>query len=306
MPSMYALVLLLGNVIVHLFYKYEPQDHPPAAEDHTNVHQSEAAEPSTTTQPTTAPSSKKRVAQSVEAPKQTRARVCKSKSVLHPNPEPIPSCLEFDELEHQSRYHTIRSLAIVQCKYLNPYTLDSLHLKNDVFLFADAIGWSAYFRIHCPIVVELVREFYSTFSFRMPKGSNLDTKDLIQFRLVGKHFSMSITQFNIASSASYKDSFCDYPENCVAARAYGDLISDHSVKYDPSQSKDRRQQQRQIPQPPSNSSTAMDAKLVALDSKLEAVQQEGQNLRRSVDGMQEFMERSFDEIRRLLQDSHRL
>ncbi|KAF7839592.1 uncharacterized protein G2W53_008074 [Senna tora] len=35
----------------------QPQDHPPAAKDHTDVHQSEAAEPSTTTQPITAPSS---------------------------------------------------------------------------------------------------------------------------------------------------------------------------------------------------------------------------------------------------------
>ncbi|KAF7839403.1 uncharacterized protein G2W53_007885 [Senna tora] len=287
----------------------QPQDPPPVVEDHTNVHPSEAAEPSTTTQPTAAPSSKKRIAQPAEAPKRTRARVCKSKSVLHPYPEPIPSGLEFDEPEHQSRYLMIRSLAVAQCKYLDPHTLDSLHLKNDVFSFADAI-----------------------------------------------------------------DSLCDYPENFVAARAYGDLIGDHSVKYDLSRSKDRgflnpallyilrflaysfsgrkdnpesidsqstlgmppldtesleamslldcledgtfcfaRQQQRQVPQPPSSSSTSMDlnlaaldAKLEALDSKLEDVRQEGQNLRRSVDGMQEFMERSFDEIRRLLQDSHRL
>ncbi|KAF7839397.1 uncharacterized protein G2W53_007879 [Senna tora] len=104
----------------------QPQDDLPAAEDHTNVHQSEAAEPSTTTQPTTAPSSKKRVAQSAEAPKQIRALVWKSKSVLHPDPEPIPSGLEFDKPEHQSRCHTIRSLGIDQCKYLVPHTLDSL------------------------------------------------------------------------------------------------------------------------------------------------------------------------------------
>ncbi|KAF7802825.1 uncharacterized protein G2W53_041936 [Senna tora] len=62
------------------------------------------------------------------------------------------------------------------------------------------------------------------------------------------------------------------------------------------------QQQRQVLQPPSNSSTAMDAKLEALDSKLDAVRQEGQNLRRPVDGMQEFMERYFDEMRRVRLD----
>ena len=61
-----------------------------------------------------------------------------------------------------------------------------------------AIGWRPYLDIFCPAFVELTREFYATFEFELPSRFTLATPNVIRFRLMGREFNFSITEFNLA------------------------------------------------------------------------------------------------------------
>ena len=70
---------------------------------------------------------------------------------------------------------------------------------NDNFDFLiDKIGLRKFVDVDCLSYVELIREFYATFQFNVPNDFTLHTPDVIKFRLMGRNFSHSITDFNLA------------------------------------------------------------------------------------------------------------
>ncbi|KAF2294678.1 hypothetical protein GH714_014942 [Hevea brasiliensis] len=74
----------------------------------------------------------------------------------------------------------------------------SLGIEADVKRLFSGIGWLSYMSVNCPAYVELVQEFYATFTFTKPEIVNAHTPDLITFRLLGKSFSLFILEFNVA------------------------------------------------------------------------------------------------------------
>ena len=123
--------------------------------------------------------------------------------------------------------------------------MDTLNITAAVIKLIANIRWQNYFSITCPAYIELVREFYTTFKFTKPINFTLNSPGVVKFRLMGKDFKLSITEFNIAfgfiteeyaKSDEYLNSTCDFSENFEPVRLYRNLsTSDH---YDPSKSKD--------------------------------------------------------------------
>ncbi|KAK4403961.1 hypothetical protein Sango_0764700 [Sesamum angolense] len=92
------------------------------------------------------------------------------------------------------------------------------------------------------IYIELTREFYTTFEFTTPQSLTLDTPNVIKFRLMGKEFSMTLTDFNIAlgftttdlaRTHEYQNSLCDYRDDFNAIKEWKDLAIDPLI-YHPS------------------------------------------------------------------------
>ncbi|KAH9726990.1 hypothetical protein KPL70_008483 [Citrus sinensis] len=86
---------------------------------------------------------------------------------------------------------------------------------------------------------------YATFQFTMPDDFTLHTPDVIKFRLMGRNFSHSITDFNQAlgfidddysTSDEYLGTTCDFSENFEPYGLWRNLSVDHNA-YDPSKSK---------------------------------------------------------------------
>ncbi|CAI9768030.1 unnamed protein product [Fraxinus pennsylvanica] len=93
--------------------------------------------------------------------------------------------------------------------------------------------------------IELVREFYTTFEFKKPAEFTLSSPKVVQFRLIGKEFKFSITEFNAAFgfineeyavTDEYLNSPCDYSENFEPVSLYK-APSTYNY-YDSSKSKD--------------------------------------------------------------------
>lgn len=138
----------------------------------------------------------------------------------------------------KQRYEDIKARGIVTCKYIDHSTVDTLGLRENVFAYIDNIGWQVFCGIRCPTYVELVREFYTTYEFKKPMPMTLD-EPVIHFRLMGKSFNLSITQFNIASgfideneanSVEYLNCACDFDPIFNARSVYSSWAND-SVSY---------------------------------------------------------------------------
>ncbi|KAH9716295.1 hypothetical protein KPL71_021412 [Citrus sinensis] len=89
------------------------------------------------------------------------------------------------------------------------------------------------------------KEFYATFQFNRPNDFTLHTSDVIKFRLMGRNFSHSIMDFNLAlgfidddysTSDEYLGTTCDFSENFEPYGLWRNLSVDHNA-YDPSKSK---------------------------------------------------------------------
>lgn len=110
-----------------------------------------------------------------------------------------------------------------------------------------AIGWRPYLAVFQPAFVELTREFYSIFEFELPTRYTVETPNVIRFRLMGKEFNFSITQFNLAFgfitreyavTREYAESACDYVEPFLSPYhdVWWDIFVDRQ-RYDPSRSR---------------------------------------------------------------------
>ena len=94
--------------------------------------------------------------------------------------------------------------------------------------------------VDCPAYVELVHEFYSTFTFKKSDTFDTNTPNLIKFQLGAQHFSLSISEFTCAfgfEDDNVNDGdpppLCDYPDDFVALDAFKELTGDPTVVFDP-------------------------------------------------------------------------
>ncbi|KAG8364868.1 hypothetical protein BUALT_Bualt18G0043200 [Buddleja alternifolia] len=96
------------------------------------------------------------------------------------------------------RYNELCRSPIIPGKCVDYDALNVLNIRYEFVALVVGIGWSGYFHVKLPAFIELTREFYTTFKFNKPKDLTLTSPGVVKFRLMGKEFSYSINQFNVA------------------------------------------------------------------------------------------------------------
>ena len=179
------------------------------------------------------------------SPRGLRSRLGKGKAILSPSESSLRGHLTFKSTVQKDLYSEISTKSIVPCKCVHYPTLDELGIRDKFDAMVDGIGWRSYFQINCPAFIELTREFYTTFSFTRPEGFTLDSPNVVRYRLMGKEFKQSMTEFNIAlgfittesaCSTWYQSSRYDYGEDFSPYALWKTMSSDPQA-YNPSQSK---------------------------------------------------------------------
>ncbi|KAH9751265.1 hypothetical protein KPL71_014224 [Citrus sinensis] len=174
-----------------------------------------------------------------------RSKHGKGMSVLPLEESNLGGCLAFASQQEKERYKDISTRKILPAKYIHYPTLEKLNVKDNFDSLIDKIGLRKFVDVDCLGYVELIREFYATFQFTMPNDFTLHTPDVIKFRLMGRNFSHSITDFNLAlgfidddysTSDEYLGTTCDFSENFEPYGLWRNLSVDHNA-YDPSKSK---------------------------------------------------------------------
>ena len=146
-----------------------------------------------------------------------RSRLSLNKSTMSPGEwgEPITNLTRVQ----QDRFNNLVHRPFAPCKCFHAPTLDQLRIAREVEQLFSAIGWQKYLIIDYPTFEELCCEFYSTFEFTRNEFITLDEPEIIQFRLRGTQFSMSINEFNLIlgfvsedtiATGAYINSACDY------------------------------------------------------------------------------------------------
>lgn len=176
-----------------------------------------------------------------------RSRLGKDRGVHISSPSHFGGHLTFTRAADQKRYENCCKRSIIPCKFIHFPTLDALKITDSVRDMFAAIGWSKYFTIQCPAFVELTREFYATFEFDLPHEYTVTTPNVVRFRLLGREFKQSLTDFNLAfgfidrpysESREYVDSICDYVEPFYSTNVgLWQELSVDKQRYDPSVSK---------------------------------------------------------------------
>ncbi|KAH1038789.1 hypothetical protein J1N35_040532 [Gossypium stocksii] len=125
--------------------------------------------------------------------------------------------LDPDNIQINSYHTTLLDIP----KQIDLYTLDMLNIRDAIMCYFDAIGWSSFANISCNAYYELIYEFYTTFSFNINALRTVEMQDVC-FRLLGKDFRMSISDFNISmgfvdpdniQTDSYHTALLDIPSN---------------------------------------------------------------------------------------------
>ncbi|KAH9779128.1 hypothetical protein KPL71_007608 [Citrus sinensis] len=171
-----------------------------------------------------------------------RSKHGKGMSVLPLAESNLGGFLVFATQQEKERYKDISTCKILPAKYIHYLTLEKLNVKDNFDSLIDKIGLRKFVDVDCLGYVELIREFYATFQFNMPNDFTLHTPDVIKFRLMGRNFSHSITDFNLAlgfidddysSSDAYLGTTCDCSENFEPYGLWRNLSVDHNA-YDSS------------------------------------------------------------------------
>ncbi|KAH9782757.1 hypothetical protein KPL71_009045 [Citrus sinensis] len=174
-----------------------------------------------------------------------RSKHGKGMSVLPLAESNLGGCLAFATQQEKERYKDISTRKILPAKYIHYPTLEKLNVKDNFDSLIDKIGLRKFVDVDCLGYVELIREFYATFQFTMPNDFTLHTPEVIKFRLMGRNFSHSITDFNLAlgfidddysTSDEYLGTTCDFSEHFEPYGLWRNLSVDHNA-YDPSKSK---------------------------------------------------------------------
>ncbi|KAG8378762.1 hypothetical protein BUALT_Bualt07G0018800 [Buddleja alternifolia] len=172
------------------------------------------------------------------------SRLGKGKSVLPPSSK-LGGFTTFKSKVQQKRYNELCRYPIIPSKCVDYDALNALNIRDEFVALVDGIGWSGYFHVKFPAFIELTREFYTTFKFNKTKDLTLTSPGVVKFRLMGKEFSYSINQFNVAlgfvdnnyvQTDEYKNSSCDYLCNFRPYQIW-DTISTDTTCYHPNQSK---------------------------------------------------------------------
>lgn len=87
--------------------------------------------------------------------------------------------LTFSTKAKKQMYDEVCKRTIVPCKYVDVATMEEFGIKHAFDDMVDRIGWKAYFEIHCPALIELIRDLYTTFLFTTPDGFTLDSPGLV-------------------------------------------------------------------------------------------------------------------------------
>ncbi|KAL4283662.1 hypothetical protein GQ457_16G016940 [Hibiscus cannabinus] len=174
-----------------------------------------------------------------------RFRMGKGKAVLPPTEDDLNGFLKFTTKARKTRYADIKTRRVNPGKYVHTQSLEELQIREAFESMIVSMWWKNFVTINCPTFIELTREFYTTFKFDIPENFTFDTKDIVKFRLMGKEFSQSITEFNLAlglidttfvTTDSYKSSTVDFVDAFCSSRVWNDMSSDNS-HYNPSSSK---------------------------------------------------------------------
>ncbi|KAL0439143.1 UNVERIFIED_CONTAM: hypothetical protein Slati_2397300 [Sesamum latifolium] len=186
----------------------------------------------------------------MEQPGPSRSRRCLSKNMitLPPTDTDLSGHLHFRSQRHRDRYSTISQCVILSGKSLHHPTMIELLICDRIDALTINSCWQCFCDVKHPVFVKLVREFYSTFEFEPP--AHLSTPNAIKFRLCGRTFQLSVTDFNLAlgfidstlaQSEDYLTSACDFSDNFVPQRFYLDITTNvprNNRVYDSSKTKD--------------------------------------------------------------------
>jgi len=154
--------------------------------------------------------------------------------------------LTFTSPAHQSQFEQIQHRPLEVCKHVDPFSLYFLEIEESVNQYFDAIGWIDFAAIDEPAYYELVFEFYSMFYFNRSTNT-IDVPRAVNFRLLGVHYNLSISKFNVAlgfvsedylATDDYYDSFLDIPPDFDANEALALLTEMRQISYDPKRCKD--------------------------------------------------------------------
>ncbi|KAK8980796.1 hypothetical protein V6N11_047927 [Hibiscus sabdariffa] len=105
---------------------------------------------------------------------------------------------DHDNSDHDARRRRGRAFVVSTNEYVPDHTLDSLHLRDAVMHYFNAIGWRNYAKIRYSTYYELVFEFYSTFTFLPNLIASNYTPGVVYFRLFGQLFVQSLADFNFS------------------------------------------------------------------------------------------------------------
>ncbi|KAL0278073.1 UNVERIFIED_CONTAM: Retrovirus-related Pol polyprotein from transposon.6, partial [Sesamum radiatum] len=178
----------------------------------------------------------------------SRRRLSQSSVTLPSAETDLHGHLQFRSQKHRERYSSISQLSILPGKSLHRPSMVELHIVDTVDALILHSCWECFCSIDCPIYIELVREFYTTFEFTPP--AHLSTADAVKFRLCGRSFSLSVIDFNLAlgfidsrtaSTDEYLNSACDFPDAFDAQRFYSEMVTNlpiDSCLYDSGKTKD--------------------------------------------------------------------
>ncbi|KAL0399649.1 UNVERIFIED_CONTAM: Retrovirus-related Pol polyprotein from transposon opus [Sesamum radiatum] len=178
----------------------------------------------------------------------SRRRLSKNSVTLPPAEADLGGNLHFRSQRHRDRYATISQCVILPGKSLHRPTMIELLICDRIDALTMNSCWRCFCEVRHPIFVELVREFYTTFEFEPP--AHLSTPNAVKFRLCGRAFHLSITDFNLAlgfidsslaTSEDYLTSACDFPDSFVPQRFYLDITTNlppNGRVYDSSKTKD--------------------------------------------------------------------
>ena len=129
--------------------------------------------------------------------------------------------LTFTRAADRERYAAACTRKLIPYKYIHDPTLDLLNIRDVFARQLAAIGWIRYVAIILSAFTELTWDFYATFEFNIPDEFSVTTPGVVRFRLMGREFTQSITEFNLAlgfidipysQSEEYMASSCEYTE----------------------------------------------------------------------------------------------